>query len=304
MDEEVSIGDFVLTGGEIPAMAVIDAVARLLPGVLSSEESFSNESHYDSLLEYPQYTRPPEFRGRAVPEVLLSGHHKNIEEWRRKESIRRTYLKRPDMLENAQLTEKESCYLEELKEDFKMDMTEKTIDSKILFEGKIIRLRYDTVRLPNGKEAGREIIEHPGGVGIIAVDEKMNVLMVRQYRRPFDRLCLEIPAGKLNYGEEHYDCGVRELEEETGVKAGRFEYLGVFYPSPGFCKEVLHLYLATELVPGKPHLDEDEFLEVETYPLSKLVEMVMNGEIHDGKTILAILMANEKFRQEGHDTQK
>lgn len=119
VDEEVSIGDFVLTGGEIPAMAVIDAVARLLPGVLSSEESFSNESHYDSLLEYPQYTRPPEFRGRAVPEVLLSGHHKNIEEWRRKQSIRRTYLKRPDMLENAQLTEKESCYLEELKEEFR-----------------------------------------------------------------------------------------------------------------------------------------------------------------------------------------
>lgn len=98
VDMEVSIGDYVLTGGEIPAMVLCDSVCRLIPGVLSSEEAFSNESHYDGLLEYPQYTRPPEFMGRAVPEVLLSGHHKNIETWRMEQSITRTKQKRPDLL--------------------------------------------------------------------------------------------------------------------------------------------------------------------------------------------------------------
>ena len=98
VDMEVSIGDYVLTGGEIPAMVLCDSVCRLIPGVLSSEEAFSNESHYDGLLEYPQYTRPPEFMGRAVPEVLLSGHHKNIDKWRYEQSIIRTKQKRPDLL--------------------------------------------------------------------------------------------------------------------------------------------------------------------------------------------------------------
>ncbi len=98
VDMEVSIGDYVLTGGEIPAMVLCDSVCRLIPGVLSSEEAFSNESHYDGLLEYPQYTRPPEFMGRAVPEVLLSGHHKNIDKWRYEQSVIRTKHKRPDLL--------------------------------------------------------------------------------------------------------------------------------------------------------------------------------------------------------------
>jgi len=98
VDMEVSIGDYVLTGGEIPAMVLCDSVCRLIPGVLSSEEAFSNESHYDGLLEYPQYTRPPEFMGRSVPEVLLSGHHKNIDKWRYEQSIIRTKQKRPDLL--------------------------------------------------------------------------------------------------------------------------------------------------------------------------------------------------------------
>jgi tRNA (guanine37-N1)-methyltransferase len=99
VDQEISIGDYVLTGGELPAMVVIDAVTRIIPGVLSSEESFSNESHYNGLLEYPQYTRPYEFLGRKVPDVLLSGHHANIEKWRKEQSITRTCNKRPDLLE-------------------------------------------------------------------------------------------------------------------------------------------------------------------------------------------------------------
>ena len=100
VDEEISIGDYVLTGGEIAAMAVADAVCRMVPGVLAEEESFSDESHFNGLLEYPQYTRPPEFMGRKVPEVLLSGHHKNIMEWRKEQSLKRTMEKRPDMIKD------------------------------------------------------------------------------------------------------------------------------------------------------------------------------------------------------------
>ena len=113
VDEEISMGDFVLTGGEIPAMALIDAVGRLIPGVLSSEDAYSHESHFDGLLEHPQYTRPPECLGRTVPDILLSGHHKNITEWKRKESIKRTAKKRHDMLLNAPLTDKERKWLDD-----------------------------------------------------------------------------------------------------------------------------------------------------------------------------------------------
>lgn len=112
VDEEVSIGDYVLTGGELPAMVLIDCVSRMIEGVLDSEETASVESHYNGLLEYPQYTRPPHFMGREVPEILLSGHHANIEKWRREQSVLRTAVKRPDLIEKAQLTEKEKIWLE------------------------------------------------------------------------------------------------------------------------------------------------------------------------------------------------
>lgn len=114
VDEELSIGDYVLTGGEIPALAVIDAVARMIPGVLPSEEAYSEESLYNGLLEYPQYTRPPVFLGREVPEILLSGHHENINRWRREESIRRTCRKRPELLRQATLTDGELRLAEEV----------------------------------------------------------------------------------------------------------------------------------------------------------------------------------------------
>lgn len=113
VDEEISIGDFVLTGGELPAMVLIDCISRLIPGVLAAEESFVEESHYNGLLEYPQYTRPPEFNGRKVPDVLLSGHHANISTWRRQQSLRRTLQKRPDLLEKLELSDKDKRLLEE-----------------------------------------------------------------------------------------------------------------------------------------------------------------------------------------------
>ena len=111
VDEEISIGDYVLTGGELPAMVLVDCVSRMIEGVLDSAETASVESHYNGLLEYPQYTRPPQFMGREVPEILLSGHHANIEKWRREQSILRTARKRPDLIEKAQLTEKERLWL-------------------------------------------------------------------------------------------------------------------------------------------------------------------------------------------------
>lgn len=115
VDMEISIGDFVMTGGELPAMTVIDTVARLIPGVLASESSYENESHFDGLLEYPQYTRPLEFMGRKVPDILLSGHHAKVEEWKREQSLINTYNKRPDMLEKATLTKKDIEFLEKYK---------------------------------------------------------------------------------------------------------------------------------------------------------------------------------------------
>ena len=116
-DEEISIGDYVLTGGELPALVLADTVARLVPGVLSSDECFTEESHFSGLLEYPQYSRPRDWKGREVPEVLLSGHHLNIKKWRRQKSLERTFKKRPEMLEKADLSKEDLQYIAQLKEE-------------------------------------------------------------------------------------------------------------------------------------------------------------------------------------------
>lgn len=117
VDEEISIGDYVLTGGELPALVLTDAICRMCDGVLPNDEAKELESHYNSLLEYPQYTRPPVWHGRAVPDVLLSGHHANIEKWRREQSLLRTFARRPDLLENADLTEKDKKFLEQCRKE-------------------------------------------------------------------------------------------------------------------------------------------------------------------------------------------
>lgn len=119
VDEEISIGDYVLTGGELPALVLTDSISRMLPGVLANDEAFEQESHYSSLLEYPQYTRPPEWHGKKVPDVLLSGHHKNIELWRREQSIRRTFERRRDMLDNAELSKSDRKILDSLEKETK-----------------------------------------------------------------------------------------------------------------------------------------------------------------------------------------
>ncbi|MBE7041045.1 MAG: NUDIX hydrolase [Ruminococcaceae bacterium] len=179
-----------------------------------------------------------------------------------------------------------------------MNLHEKTVTTKKIFEGKVITLRYDTVLLPNGEEAGREIVEHPGGVAIVALDDEENVYLVRQYRHPFEKILLEIPAGKLNYGEDPFSCGVRELKEETGLSAKQFDFLGSFMVSPGFCGEKIYIYLARGLSAGNMNLDPDEFLEVEKKPLADLLNLIMANEIEDAKTVIGILKVNEYIKWE------
>ncbi len=124
VDEEISIGDYILTGGELPALVLADSISRMLPGVLSNDESFMNESHYDGLLEYPQYTRPYEWHGKQVPDILLSGHHANIEKYRREQSLTRTYLRRPDMLSKSKLEKSDIEFLRNLKQSLKNQKTD------------------------------------------------------------------------------------------------------------------------------------------------------------------------------------
>lgn len=119
VDEEISVGDYVLTGGELPALVLADSISRMLPGVLKNDEAYTEESHFNSLLEYPQYTRPFEWHGKAVPDILISGHHKNIEKYRREESLKRTYLRRPELLSKAELTKKDIAFLSEFKKSLK-----------------------------------------------------------------------------------------------------------------------------------------------------------------------------------------
>lgn len=172
-----------------------------------------------------------------------------------------------------------------------MDYTEKCLVSKEIYRGKIIYVHKDSVSLPDGSESIREIVEHSGGVAVIPVDDEGNVWCVRQYRYAFADHLLEVPAGKLEDGEDPLECAVRELSEETGFTAEKFTYLGSLLPSPGYCKETLHLYLATGLKPGKAHLDPGEFLDVERHSLRELTDMVMNNELTDAKTAMAVLKA-------------
>ena len=180
-----------------------------------------------------------------------------------------------------------------------MDYTEKTLSRKDIFSGRIVTLHVDQVSLIDGSVSEREIVEHDGGVTVIPVDDEGNVYCVRQFRYAFGEHILETPAGKLEKGEDPFACAVRELSEETGFTAESFMCLGEFYPSPGYCKEKLYAYLATGLKKGEAHLDEGEFLDVVKYPLDTLVEMAMNNEIYDAKTIIAILKAKRYLEQKG-----
>lgn len=171
------------------------------------------------------------------------------------------------------------------------DLIEEAVSSEEIYKGKIVHLFCDTVRLPNGKEATREVIRHVGAAAVVPLTDEGNVILVRQYRYPFSQVMLEIPAGKLDIGEDPIDCAKRELIEETGYDAKEFVHLGAFYPSVAMLNEVIHLFLAKNMTLCETNLDEDEFLHVEQRPLGEVVEAVMRGEIPDGKTQTAILKA-------------
>ena len=170
-----------------------------------------------------------------------------------------------------------------------MDLYEKTQNQKYIFNGRIINLRVDEAILPNGNECIREVVEHPGGVSVAALTDDNEVLFVKQYRYPMSEVVLELPAGKLEKGEDPFEAGKRELEEETGAVASKYYDLGKTYPTPAYCEEVIYLYAATGLSFTKQNLDDDEFLNVEKIPLDEAVEMVMDNRIYDLKTQTAIL---------------
>lgn len=176
---------------------------------------------------------------------------------------------------------------------------EKKIDGETLYKGIIVDVSMDHAELINGDIVRREVVHHPGGVTIIPVEEDGTVWCVRQFRYPMQREMLEVPAGKLEYGEKPLPAAERELGEETGLTAGRMVYLGECCTSPGFSTEVLHIYLALELRRGEAHPDEDEFLNVEKHSLETLTDMVMAGEIDDAKTIIAVLKARRFLEAEG-----
>ncbi len=179
-----------------------------------------------------------------------------------------------------------------------MNFEEKTLDTKVIYEGRIITVHVDDIELPDGGRAIREVVEHSGGVCVAALTEKYELLFVRQYRYPYKKELLELPAGKLEKGENPLEAGIRELEEECGVVAEKVFSLGTVYPTVAYCSEIIYLYGAVGLKSTKQNLDEGEFLSVEKISLDEAVEMVMNGEISDSKTV-ALVMKISKLKEMG-----
>jgi len=176
------------------------------------------------------------------------------------------------------------------------DLKEIKISSDMIYQGKILNLRVDTVQLPNGNESKREVVEYTGAVAIVAITGKREIMLVRQYRYPAEREFIEIPAGKLEPGEKPLGCAKRELVEETGAKAGEWKQLFSFYSTPGFSNEEMHVFLALNLEFQEQNLDDDEFVEVERVPFQKALEMVRAGDINDAKTIVGILGAQDMLK--------
>ncbi|MDY7430843.1 ADP-ribose pyrophosphatase [Bacillus sp. V26] len=169
-------------------------------------------------------------------------------------------------------------------------LEEKTIAKEQIFSGKVIDLYVEDVELPNGKTSKREIVKHPGAVAVLAVTDEGKIIMVKQFRKPLERTIVEIPAGKLEKGEEPEYTALRELEEETGYTAKKLTKITAFYTSPGFADEIVHVFLAEELsvLEEKRELDEDEFVEVMEVTLEDALKLVVSREVYDAKTAYAI----------------
>lgn len=173
------------------------------------------------------------------------------------------------------------------------NLKEVFVSTQRIYAGKIVNLRRDIVRLPNGREADREVVEHPGAVAVVPVLPDGRVLMVRQFRHPIGKVLLEIPAGKLDAGEDPDECALRELEEETGHRARTIERRASIYTGPGFTDEVIHIYIACDLVKTIMNPDEDEFLEVGAYEPQDIRRMIREGLICDAKTIAGLYLLQD-----------
>jgi ADP-ribose pyrophosphatase len=179
-----------------------------------------------------------------------------------------------------------------------MNYEEKTVSREHKYKGNIISVDMLTVTLPDGRQATRDVVKHPGASVVIPLNENGELYMVRQYRKPIDRTSLELPAGKLDPGEAPEVCAQRELKEETGLEAGEIKHVISMHSTPGFCNEVLHMYIATQLKEGESCADEDEFISTEKIPVQKLIGMILNHEITDAKTIIGVLLADKILKGE------
>jgi ADP-ribose pyrophosphatase len=172
-------------------------------------------------------------------------------------------------------------------------LVEKTLTSKEVFNGKLLHVFYDEVRLPDGSTSTREWIKHPGACAVVPVFDNGDLMMIRQFRYPMKQVFWEVPAGKIDAGEQQDTTALRELKEEAGVSANDFACIGHFYPGIGYSDEVIHIYVAWNLESVPQAVDEDEFVTRERLPFQKAVEMVHTGEINDGKTVICLLRAWE-----------
>lgn len=175
-------------------------------------------------------------------------------------------------------------------------MEEKILNTKSIYEGRVVKLNVCEVQLPDGKRGQREIIQHVGASAIVAIDDQKRVLLVRQYRSAAGQVMSELPAGILNANETPEACAIRELQEETGYKPGKIESLGGLYPSPGYTTEFIHLFLATELVEARLPADADEMIEVDNVPLLEALNLIDTGVITDSKTIIGLLRYARKMQ--------
>lgn len=176
-----------------------------------------------------------------------------------------------------------------MNKDPEAGLKERHLSSERVYDGSFIKLRVDTVLLPDGERAKREVVEHPGAVAILPLTDRKEIVMVRQYRHATGEVLLELPAGKREGEESPLACARRELEEETGLKASQWQILFSFYTSPGFCDEMIYLVVARGLSQGEAHPDSGEFIDTVTIPLDEAKRMIFSGEIKDAKTAIGIL---------------